>query len=650
MKLTSDQMKAVKHVRGNVLVNSSAGSGKTAVFSSRIANLIANEGVAPESILGLTFTKDAAENMRKRLSSVIGKGKSDKVNLSTFHSFAYRILKSEYPREFSHIKITEMWWKLQTIYDIVGKKSYKTQDSLELDVKGGEMLAFISYQKANMIRPGYRVIIDDKVPFVKHIDRSTLQLVYDRYCEAVKHARTMDFDDMLLEVYYKLIDDKKLLHKIKSQYQYVLVDEFQDTNSINMEILKLITNNNLFVVGDFRQGVYGFINANIDNILTMRDTFDDVELIELRHNFRSTNNIVKICNDIIDVSDNEKYKGFSGAISAKNVDGEPVKVKVFSDEVTEFTHIVSEIETMIDSKPDLTYNDFCILCRTNAQLGVFESVLADRGIPARLSDSKSFFDRKEIADILAYASHAIDPSDDMSLRRIANSPTRFISRAILNKLDEYAYKNNKTLEESISYIDAGRASKNLEGIKQLFSQLRDHTDETAHRFLQKIIYSTGYMDFISQKGVSPSEIIIKEESIGRLLELSKKFTSIQAFLTHVQIIKNNSKKKDVAVNVMTVHSSKGLEFKHVFAAGVSEENYPHKMAIEKEEERRLLYVALSRAIETLTITTSLFGQSESETIKPSPFLSDIMEGDLKLATREVLRGSDLSHFYYKPYR
>ena len=645
MKLTTNQMAAVKHTNGNALVNSSAGSGKTAVFTSRIANLIANEKVNPESILGLTFTKDAAENMRKRLKGIVGKSQSDKVNLSTFHSFAYRFLVSEFPLEYQNVKITQDWWKLQTVYDIIGKSSNRNPDALDLDLRGGEMLAFISYQKSNMIRQGNAVLIDNNTPYVKGISRDDLQEAFDRYCESVKHARTMDFDDMLINTFYKLIENPDLIEKFKSQYKYIMVDEYQDTSSINLEILKLISENNLFVVGDFRQGIYGFINANIDNILEFTDMFEDVSLIELTDNFRSTDNIVGICNDIIGASDNVKYKGFSSANGASGEDGPPVRVTVCNSEVIEAEHIVKSIEGRIESNPDLTFNDFCILCRTNAQLGIFESILADRDIPARLSDARSFFDRKEIADVLAYAEHAINPGDDMSLRRIFNSPTRYISRVILNKLDEHAFKLDSSLEESIKTF---QNDSRLESVVDLFKKIRKFQNESAYKFLTRILYFTNYQEFIQQKGMSASEIILKEESLERLLEMSKKFTSIKSFLTHVDIIKNNSKKKEIAVNVMTSHSSKGLEFKHVYVSNVTAENYPHKMTIDPEEERRLLYVALSRAIETLDVSMSVntLG-SESNVVLASPFLIDIMETDLKKAMSQAMHGSDTYSFTYK---
>ena len=319
---------------------------------------------------------------------------------------------------------------------------------------------------------------------------------------------------------------------------------------------------------------------------------------------------------------------------------------IFNTEALEAESIVESIESRVEDDPTLNYNDFAILCRTNSQLGVFESVLADKGIPARLSDERSFFDRKEVADILAYAEHAINPFDDMSLRRIFNSPTRYISRLTLSKLDEHAFKKNLSLEESIKTFGS---NNRLESVVDLFERLRKFEDASAHKFLTKVLYMTNYQDFMQQKAMSPNEIALKEDALNRLLEMSKKFISIRLFLSHVQIIRNNSKKKDIAVNVMTSHASKGLEFKHVYVSNASSDNYPHKMTVDPEEERRLLYVALSRAIDTLDVSMSVSSlESSGEVSNPSPFLVDVMEEQLKGAKADVVSGKSCSSFCYKP--
>lgn len=647
MKLTQNQIKVAKALKGNYLVNSGGGSGKTISFTARIANLVANEKVSPYSILGLTFTNEAAESMRSKLKSKIGK-KAEQVELSTFHSFAYRTLKNNYPEEYGSKEIMKPWWKLQQIYDIIGKPNSRNPDGLGIDVRGGDIIGFFSYQKSNMVRQNDRVLIDENVSYVDGVSEHLLQKAYDTYCQRVKDARVIDFDDMLLDFYYKLLEDNELLKGIRNRFEYIMVDEFQDTNTVNMAILQLISEDNLLVVGDFRQGIYGFINANIDNILEFHKNFNNVESIELAENFRSTDNIIQLCNDVIESSPNDKYKAFSEQKKGRNIPGKPVEIRVFSDETEEASFIIGEIEQKYDES-ELNYADFAILCRTNAQLGLYESFLATKGIPAKLSGGKSFFDRKEIADLLAYAEHAINPEDNMSIRRIFNAPVRYIANTAINGLDKFASDKGIPLEKAMDIYDAGRYTSGFRRVLNDFEDIRRYTDRRADVLLKKIYGITNYEHYMYSKAMSHTEIATREEAIERLFDMASRFPNIRSFISHVNIIKGNSKKDEDAVNIMTVHASKGLEYECVFVTGASEESYPHKMSTDYEEERRLLYVALSRAINELHITIPLF-KGDGETFEPSPFLMDIMSDNLTKAKREVIRGSRCSEFAYKSLR
>lgn len=617
----------------------------TSVYTARIANLIKYNKVDPSRILGLTFTNEAADNMKSKLSNIIGKGKADKVPLSTFHSFAYRTLKQNYPSEYNGKKIIQQWWKMQTVYDIIGDKTSRNLDGLGINVRAGDMMGFISYQKANMVLPGQEVIVDNNVKYIEHIDSFYLQKAYDSYCLAVKNARVIDFDDMLVDFYYKLLDDNELLDSIKDKYQYIMCDEFQDTNTVNIEILKLISDNNLFAVGDFRQGIYGFINANIDNILRFTDTFDNVELIELTNNFRSTDNIIQICNDLIYVAPVSSYKSFSEQLPSKGINGRDVSIKTYRDESVAYRDIVETINERMAER-DLSYDDFCVLCRTNAELGDFESMLTESNIPVDISKSHSYFDKKDIADLLAYAQHALEPDDDMSLRRIFNSPNRYISKTIINHLDEFAFQKGFTLEQAMTRGETGNAGSRLSSLKNLFDELRDSQDLNASKFLKLIYKKTNFEEHINKKSTSYSDFEIRKESIDRLFEMSKKFSSIRMFLGHVMAIKNNSKKTENAVKLMTVHASKGLEFDTVFIPNCNDEFYPHKMNLDYEEERRLLYVAMSRAKNELYISNNVFSGGKQKTLLPSPYLIDIAKEDLDSSRKNVIGGTDKDEFSY----
>lgn len=637
MKLTERQKQAVHATKGNVLVHAGAGSGKTSSYTSRVANLIANEGVKPESILGLTFTNEAAENMRDKLAGIVGKNKAKEVNLSTFHSFAYKILRQRYAGEYSNKTIMKGWWKLQQLWDITAKPKHAGDVGLSLRCKGGELGTFISYQKSNMIREGMKVLW--KPEFDSYGERHELQKAFDTYCELVKNARLIDFDDMLIDLYYKLLEDDGLLIDLKDEFEYVMVDEFQDTNTVNLEILKLITDNNLFVVGDFRQGIYGFINANVENILDFTDTFEDVKLIELQDNFRSTDNIVEFANSVIDKSPIEKYKKFDRQVASRGVEGKPVSIKVYKNEQIEAEEIIDSIELGHDN--GTSYEDYAIITRTNAQIGFYESLFADREIPVDVSNTKSFFDRREVSDLLAYAEHTVDEDDGMSMKKIMNSPNRFISKYDINQLDKYAYNNNISFEEACSRMNSGRSDTNIKKLVSLFRRLRgDIEDVNASTFLKNVYDTTNYSQHIDKTSATNSELTMKKDSIQRLFDIAKKFRTIETFLAHVSVIKNNNNNPNKeGVKIMTVHASKGLEFEHVFLPSVTEENFPHDMNPDTEEERRLFYVASSRAKNTMEISAPAFNPTGSGTINPSPFLIDVVGDSLTETRRKVVQGS-----------
>lgn len=648
MALTKSQNEAVFHTNGNVLVHAGAGAGKTTAYTARIANLLANENVDPTTILAMTFTNEAADNMRSKLTSLVGKKKASLIEITTFHSFAYKTLKSRYAHVYGDKKIIQQWWKFSKLYDLIAVGNSKNPIGLNLvdkeknQINAGDLSQFISYQKANMIKPGSAVLIDDKVGFISHIKRSKLQEAYDTYCDLVKHARVLEFDDMLMDFYYYLAEDKELLDEIKNKYDYVMVDEMQDTNSVNMEILKLITENNLYAVGDFRQGIYGFINANIDNILSFQDTFQDVKLVEFRENFRSTKTIVGFCNRIIDVAPVQEYKQFKSQIAAREDVGKPISIDYYQDEISEAREVVDNISDFIDEQWDKTLSDYAIICRTNAQLGIYESMFADLGIPVDVSSSKSFFDRKEVSDILAYAKHAVDSSDDMSLRKIINAPNRFVSKQTINDLDKYSFEHGVALETALLQMSSGRSQGALSSLVHCFEDLREEIDINASKFLRMVYNSIGYKPYLEKKATSHTELMIREEAIDRLFDIAKKFPNIEAFLAHVSIIKNNnnSKGKD-AIRLLTVHASKGLEFDFVFAPGVTNSNFPHPMNTDYEEERRLFYVVCSRAKEQLFISSHVFQGAKQEAVFASPFLVDVLGKKVTDMRKSILRGGSI---------
>lgn len=643
MKITKSQKEAIHATKGNVLVHAGAGAGKSSSFTARIAHLIKNEGVAPERVLGLTFTNEAAENMRTKLSDIIGASNAKRVTLLTFHSFAYRLLKSRYASEYANKTIIKHWWKTQKMYDIVGKNTPYNNIGLGLSCQAGELSSFISYQKSNMVRHGMDIIMTEE--FETYGTEKELQSAFDIYCEQVRNARVLEFDDMITDLYYKLVDNESLLFDVKDTYDYVMVDEFQDTNTVNLAILKLITDNNLFVVGDFRQGIYGFINANVNNILDFQEDFNDVKLIEMRENFRSTKNIVGFANDVIDKSPIEKYKQFDTQVAARDTEGDKVRITAYVDEYQEASEISNTVQSKIEG--GMSYNDFAILFRTNAQLGFYEMMFADLEIPVDVSNGRSFFDRKEISDLLSYAEHTINPDDDMSMRKIMNSPSRFISKSVINDLDKYAYNNGLSFEEACLRMSCGKPDRAVKGLVHFFEDLREGAHSmNASTLLKKIYKKTKYAEHIEKTAATNSDLIVKTEAVNKLFQMAKKFASINSFLGHVSVAKSNSGKNSEGVKLMTVHASKGLEFPYVFIPSSTDENFPHEMNNDIEEERRLFYVASSRAMDNMEISYPVFTPN-SETATPSPFLKDVIGVDVDNMKKKVVETNTHKSLHWK---
>lgn len=642
MNYTESQRKGILANEGNYLINAGGGSGKTRVFITRIARMIKDGTATPDEVLGLTFTKDAAEEMRKRLVKAIGKEDAKNVHLSTFHSFAYGILKKKYPDKYNRVKIMPQWWKMKVLNDFCSKSSNYNPGGMDLPCKAGDLATFISRQKLNLVQPGDELFLDMYTEGVATVAKDDLEYIYAKYCDMAEKARMVEFDDMLLDLYLKLEENDTLVRSIQNQYTYIMIDETQDTNIVSMEIIKYITTGNLFVVGDFRQSIYGFNNAYINNILDFDQEFDDVQIIDLEQNFRSTKNIVGLANKLIDKSPNPKYKKFKSQESGRDIDGSPIKFTVYRDSGFEAIEIANKIQDMVDDGK-YAYEDFAILLRTNAQLGIYESIFTEQEIPVDVSSDKSFFDRREIADLIAYAQHTVDPYDDLSFRRVYNSPNRFISNANQAIIDEFAFKHELTLEQAA--IEAGTSSSRaLSSYISIFEDLRDdYETKRADSFLIEVYKRTGYKEHIERTSMTTNDMEMRLDAIQSLFNIAKKFRNINAFLAHLIAVKqNDSRKNEHAVKLLTVHASKGLEFEYVFVPAFSDQFFPHDMNPDIEEERRLSYVACTRAKNHLEISMPNFVSDGGGEFNPSPFLIDLIGDEILEMKKDVTRGDKRS--------
>ena len=659
--LNGEQKKAVECVDGPVLIVAGAGSGKTRVLTSRIAYII-EKGVEPDRILALTFTKKAANEMKERIAAMIGERKARRIYMGTFHSVFVRFLREfadsiGYPSSF-------------TIYDQTDStnavKNCIRELSLDDNVyKPKEVLSRISKAKNNLFTASAYA----RNPQILENDRASrkpdIWRVYEKYAEACKRSGVMDFDDILLNMNILLRDNKEALVSIRERFSNILVDEYQDTNLAQYLIIKKLSevHRNICVVGDDSQSIYAFRGARIENILGFQKDFPDMHIFRLENNYRSTRMIVEAANSVIEknVSRLPKKCVSTGA------DGEKIKIIRSYTEQEEATQIASAIKNrMYNDKAE--YQDFAILYRTNSQSRALEEALRTRNIPYMIYSGNSFYERAEVKDMMAYFKLAVNPDDDESFRRVVNKPARGIGDTSMNALKSAAGALGVSLmraamEENLeSYgLKAAAITRIRAFCSMILSFSARSKVEDAHSLANSIAWDSGlylfYKSDNSMEGQSRTANVeellnsvaqFKERRDGEYLEglvadgeisdvtqvdaADYPIVTLQDYLEDVSLLSNvdvDDGEVSNKVSLMTAHSAKGLEFPYVFIAGLEENLFPSVNMISSitdlEEERRLFYVALTRAkqVVTLTYATTRMRNGKHENNPPSRFLREI---------------------------
>lgn len=644
-KLNEAQAEATTLTQGNVCVIASAGSGKTSCFSSRIAVMIRRDKIAPENILAVTFTKKATEEITNRVAKLVGKESTKRINIGTFHKVAYSIIRKFDPQFANHStapKLAPSWWTFRTICDIVKKPDRNNEIGLALPLRPSELATFISYQKANLVTIDDRVIINEDTPYADEAIRDSLQKAYRLYEAQKTQSKMIDFDDMIFKLYILLKNDDEARAEIQKQYKYVMIDEFQDTSTSVIEIVKMINDKNVFVVGDFRQSIYKFINARVENIFEFKDKFDDVKMIELDINYRSTQNIVDFSNEIVSNSSIESYSKYKPSRSVADK-GNPVSYTVYQTDSEQYRQIGYDIRERMQNGDKLS--EIAVLLRTNAQMATPEEIFADMDIPYDISKSHSFFDRKEVLDIISYARLAWDTSDDVSFERIYNSPNRYISKKLLSNIKDRADDGESLYSVAKKHFSDSRGIKALiDTIETAKSQIE--AGVSSGKVVRNLVNMTRYENFIVDTSSSPMVSREKMDAVDKICSMSAKTPTVRAFLVSIDKIKEKQKQsqgKD-AVQVVTMHSAKGLEYDVVYIPDMLEDVMPHEMNQDIEEERRLFYVASSRPRLELFFSSYLYGMEEANEgddgiLNTSRFIKDMFgEEEVKSARKELFRG------------
>jgi len=641
-ELSEVQREAVTTVNGPALIIAGAGSGKTRVLTYRIAHLL-KQGVAPWSILALTFTNKAAKEMKERISKVVGEKTARQLWMGTFHSIFMRILRAEsdklgYPNTF-------------TIYDTSDTKSLINSiiKELKLDTqtyKVNEVYGRISSAKNNLITPQAYASNTQLVSYDRQTRKPEIAQIYSMYMQRCYKAAAMDFDDLLLNTNILFRDFSEVLAKYQDKFKYILVDEYQDTNHSQYLIVKRLATNhqNVCVVGDDAQSIYSFRGAKIENILNFRNDYPNYKLFKLEQNYRSTQAIVNAANSVIAKNRRQIQKV---SFSAKDM-GEKLKViKAYTDQEEGF--MVASAISEIVHRDHALHKDFAILYRTNAQSRIFEEALRKRNIPYRVYGSQSFYQRKEIRDTIAYFRLMVNPNDDEALKRIINFPTRGIGDTTLQRLASTANEKQQSIWVTIEQLgtdSSGLKPAAINKVIQFYNLLKQfgtiaYTAD-AYEAANAIITSTGLLREF--KGDGSIEGITRLQNIEGLLNSIKEFIesrreegeteliTIADYLENVSLLTDadNDKPEDKdKVSIMTIHSAKGLEFDYVFLAGLEEELFPSHMSTgspeELEEERRLFYVAITRAAKLATISHAQvrYKWGNLTTSIPSRFIAEI---------------------------
>lgn len=641
--LNERQREAVLHRDGPLMIIAGAGSGKTKVLTTRIAHLMAT-GVDSFNILALTFTNKAAKEMKERIEKILGNSEARNLYIGTFHSVFARILRSEahrigYPNNF-------------TIYDTDDAKSVvKTVvNELQLDdkhYKPNTVYNRISAAKNALVGPAeyandYHIQQEDM-----RANRPAIAKIYDAYTKRCFKNGAMDFDDLLLKFYELLKFVPECLSKYQQKFKYILIDEYQDTNPAQYEIIKLLgaMHENVCVVGDDAQSIYSFRGATIQNILQFQKDYDEVKVVKLEQNYRSTQNIIHVANEVIAHNKGQIEK----VLFTENHEGEKIRIVRTMTDNDEGKYVADTIQEQ-RLRNHYSNKDFAILYRTNAQSRAFEESLRRMGIPYTIYGGISFYQRKEIKDMVSYLRLLVNHKDEEALKRIINYPARGIGKTTVDKAVLIANTLNISMWEVLeNAAQHGFRANALEAIGEFVTMIKSFTSMLEKHNAYEVAFHVGKQTNIVKElfNDKSTEGVQRYENIQELLNSIKEWVEspdteegevtdkgLGAYLQQITLLTDSDQKDENAdtVKMMTIHAAKGLEFKCVFAAGLEEMLFPNAMAIntreELEEERRLFYVVVTRAKEKLWITYAntryKFGSLVQN--EPSRFLEELPEG------------------------
>ena len=633
--LNKEQREAAEHIDGPVLILAGAGSGKTRTVTYRIAHMVREKGVSPLNILALTFTNKAAKEMKERAEALVGNDIHN-LQISTFHSFSVRLLriygeKLGYGKNFN-------------IYDTDDQKSLISKIMKELNVQDDSTPGKIANRISKLKEKGIDIKTIEREVDLRVPSNRVFFDIYDKYDKTLRSSNAMDFSDLILNA-NKLLDNSEVLGRVQERYKYIIVDEYQDTNDLQYEIINKIASkyNNICVVGDEDQSIYAFRGANINNILNFERDYKNALVIKLEKNYRSTERILNAANELI--RNNKSSRGKKLWTDA----GKGEKIQVFNAANTfEEANFIAE-EIVRKNREGVPFKDMAVLYRTNAQSRVLEEKMLLNNIKYRVYGGMQFFQRREVKDLLAYLSVINNIQDNLNFVRIINVPKRSIGDKSVAKFAEIAAQKGISLFESLKYIDevSGLRAAAKEKLKDFYRLLTDVLENLEHmtvsEIFQEILNRTKYIDSIEDNKEDRVKNI--EELMNSIREIEREYPGItlSEYLEFISLTSATDSMDDEEnfVKLMTIHSSKGLEFDFVFIAGMEEGLFPGEASIlndeDLEEERRLCYVAITRAKKELRLSHAsermLWGQS-SYGRPASRFIGELSQDELEFLNKK----------------
>jgi DNA helicase-2/ATP-dependent DNA helicase PcrA len=651
--LNPEQQAAVKCTEGPLLVLAGAGTGKTRVITMRIAYLL-HQGAAPDSILAVTFTNKAAAEMRVRVSQLVDKTEAKKITLCTFHSLCVRILRQDierlgYKSNFAIYDESDQMGLIRKIIARISAKNEKLDPNLAKN-----LISRAKNQHWKIKEPGG--------------ESSLPAAVFHRYQEELKAANAVDFDDLLILTVGLFEDHAEVAQKWQTRFRYIMVDEFQDTNRLQLELIRYLGANqqNVCVVGDDDQSIYGWRGAEVANILEFEHHFPNPEIVKLEQNYRSTSSILGAANSIIRHNPRRRPK----SLWSENGTGEKVTVLEVPDDHEEANFVISEIQKR-QQLGGLGWNQFAVIFRMNAQSRLLEENLRRFQIPYRIIGGRSFFERREIKDILAYLCCLANPNDDLNLLRIINTPTRGIGSSTIelavaesNRLKTSIYETVRSPE--VLDLLSSRTRTSVEKFTELLDRYETQLLQplaNLSNLVERLLEEIDYKGELRRSCKTPEEALNREENVRELVRTLADFErrstdGVTGFLAEVTLDQDREEKSESdhdGVTLITFHAAKGLEFPHVFLVGIEEGILPHdrsKLDGQLDEERRLFYVGITRARESLTIThcSSRLRYGSAMPCHPSIFLKDLDTACVeivsyhKIANQPASEGTARTHF------